>query len=280
MCLGSQIPASPLPNQCRFLLSTQLRLVAILFFFRRIALLVATHCIAWSDIPIHFRNVAAMEPQVTIGEPDFRIARDFPIFTRPGRVIHYSTSHGTCTRTRLLWRSNRSMNNYTSLISSWSNLWTTVALEVPSSSINQVSFKFHLFAPCDTISVANFFDGCLVNVLPRWLVPHETPDANPTLRNVVKLWRARVATYNNDVLIRIHRYQHVVANRLRLSIGAANMQVFMQEETAASWEQLKISQIFSEAKLHTYLAEPGAIPSGARFRLSSTIAILLISTFR
>lgn len=94
----------------------------------------------------------------------------------------------------------------------------------------------------------------------------------------VESWRANAATCNDDILVRNHHYKLVVARRLGLSIGAEDTQVLMPEITAASREQVKLSQISSGAALLEPPDAFGATPPAAWFRLPSSFVVSPICT--
>lgn len=52
--------------------------------------------------------------------------------------------------------------------------------------------------------------------------------------DVVGLWEARVPADNNEVSVRNHRYEHVVAILQGFGIDAEDMQVLMGERTTAA----------------------------------------------
>lgn len=52
--------------------------------------------------------------------------------------------------------------------------------------------------------------------------------------DVVGLWGARVSTFNEYIWVRSHCYEHVVAIRMGLAIGAKYMQGSMREKTSAA----------------------------------------------
>lgn len=51
----------------------------------------------------------------------------------------------------------------------------------------------------------------------------ETPEANPAFMDIEELRRAKVPTYNNEVLVRNHFFENIVAIYLMLAIGTVNM---------------------------------------------------------
>lgn len=112
-----------------------------------------------------------------------------------------------------------------------------------------------------------------MDVLARCLFAHETSGANLAFMDAVELWGVRVSTYSNDILARNHRYEYVAASRLRLSIGAQNMQTLMRKSKTAAWEQLRLAQISSGAALHAPLDVFNAVLPAAQFHLPSAFAI-------
>lgn len=92
--------------------------------------------------------------------------------------------------------------------------------------------------------------------------------------DVVDLWRAKVSTHKDDILVRNYYYEHVVASSLGLAIDVEDMRILMHERTTANWEQLQVSQISFEISLHTLLDDFGVTPPAARRRISSAFAIL------
>lgn len=91
----------------------------------------------------------------------------------------------------------------------------------------QNHFQVPTSVPCDSFGVTNFFEARFVHFLVRWLFANETPRANPAFMEVVEVWGARVSTYNVEVSVRHHRYEHGLTSHLRHAIGADDMQVLM-----------------------------------------------------
>lgn len=136
MCLVPQSPVFPPISQHRFLLFTQPHFFVPTLFIRLVALLGATYQsvvgrLQWS----HSSRSESLK---------FETSPYFLICTRPGRIIEDSTSHGICLKPRMLSGSSFPTINSISLTPSVSTMSITVALDVPLSPINEVSFKSDL----------------------------------------------------------------------------------------------------------------------------------------
>lgn len=87
--------------------------------------------------------------------------------------------------------------------------------------------------PSESFGVTNIFKARFVDIRARWLFSRETHGSSYALMDVVDLWASSVTTYDNDALVYSHRYEHVVASRMRLAIGTEDMRVLMREGTTA-----------------------------------------------
>lgn len=83
--------------------------------------------------------------------------------------------------------------------------------------------------------------------------------------HVEKLWDARVTDYTYDVLARDHRYNHRIANRLRINNGVEDVWVLIVERTIAAWNQLGLSQISNGTVNHAPLDDFVYIPLSPGF---------------
>lgn len=90
--------------------------------------------------------------------------------------------------------------------------------------------------------------------------------------DVIGLWEDRIPKWNDDAMVRNHRFEHVVTISLGLSIGAEGMQVLLRERTNANSEQLKLYQISCGAAFHGLLDEFGYVPQTAWFHLTFDFA--------
>lgn len=142
----------------------------------------------------------------------------------------------------------------------------------------QGPFQVPATVSCMFFDIPDFIETLFVDNLARWLLAQEAFGLNPAFTDFVDLWRARVPTYNDDLLVRGHDYEHVVASRLGPAIGTENKRVLMQEGTCAAREKLRCLLISSVAALYASLDAFRAVPQTFRFRLFSAFAILPICT--
>lgn len=54
--------------------------------------------------------------------------------------------------------------------------------------------------------------------------------------DVEELWGVRVPDYTDKVLVRCHRYKHIIASRLWFVIGVEDLRVMITECAAAACE--------------------------------------------
>lgn len=113
--------------------------------------------------------------------------------------------------------------------------------------------------PQNAFSVANCVEAPFANVRARCLFAREKKRPNPAFMKVVEVWDVRVTMYSNDVLGRNPINEHITVKTRGTSIVAENIQVLIREGITAAWEQMQISQVFSNAILHVPPNEFGAI---------------------
>lgn len=99
----------------------------------------------------------------------------------------------------------------------------------------QSVFQFPFSLSFDCFGLENCLEVLFVEVLALWLFAKQTPIAHPDFIYFEEIWEARVPDYTIDVFTRGHRYERIIASRLRLAIGVKMLQVLLFDRAVAAW---------------------------------------------
>lgn len=89
------------------------------------------------------------------------------------------------------------------------------------------------------------------------------------IHECLRVNEARVFSYNDEALRRVHCYSDVVSSRLALATDAQNMRFLIRVRQNAAQEQLQMSQIVFKATLHTLLVDLDSISPAVQIHLPS-----------
>lgn len=220
-----------------------------------------------------------MDPQFRINKRNDRYA------TLPSDIhtallnIQNSTSLGMCSKFKLLPGTGLPCNNYTGLVWIVPGLCKALSIEALRREPARF-FQVPISVACGSFGVAISFDAHLVDFLPRRLFIRETLGAYDAFMNVVELWKARVLTYNNVVLVYSLRYEHVEANCQELAFGARVCKSWCEKVQLRPGSRCSYPRSLSGAVLHAHRDAFSFISQVAWFRFSSSFAIPPVSTIR